>query len=500
MAGRSAHCRRLPGRLLSDLSRVVFSSHIFIFYFLPIVVGIYYLLLWRGAGSNVRHLFLTCAGMVFYGWWNPWFVLLMLGTTTLDYNLGRMIVNAGDNERRKKLGVMLSVVSNLGVLAFFKYTAFAIESAQSVAHAMAWGDITVPEFFQNIVLPAGISFYVFQSLSYCIDLYRGHAKPAESFLDFTCFVSLFPHLVAGPIVRYGIIADQMRHREHTIEKFSLGITRFGFGLAKKILLADPMGAMADAAFGAGAGNLTASAAWMGVIAYAFQIYFDFSAYSDMAIGLAKMLGFYFVENFNSPYKSVSITDFWRRWHMSLSAFLRDYLYIPLGGNRHGSVRTYVNLMLTMVIGGLWHGASWNFIIWGAIHGGMLAFERLMGKDSIYAKLPGPLKVVITFFILLITWVFFRAETFEVATQYLSIMFGAGPPLVATAPVLDIQIMRHFNTFQFVICAFAVWAMPNTQTILHRFVWWKALVGLGLFAFAVAMMFTRGHSPFLYFQF
>lgn len=479
---------------------MVFSSHIFIFYFLPIVVGIYYLLLWRGAGSNVRHLFLTCAGMVFYGWWNPWFVLLMLGTTTLDYNLGRMIVNAGDNERRKKLGVTLSVVSNLGVLAFFKYTAFAIESAQSVAHAMAWGDITVPEFFRNIVLPAGISFYVFQSLSYCIDLYRGHAKPAESFLDFTCFVSLFPHLVAGPIVRYGIIADQMRHREHTIEKFSLGITRFSFGLAKKILLADPMGAMADSAFGAGAGNLTASAAWVGVIAYAFQIYFDFSAYSDMAIGLAKMLGFYFVENFNSPYKSVSITDFWRRWHMSLSAFLRDYLYIPLGGNRHGSVRTYVNLMLTMVIGGLWHGASWNFIIWGAIHGGMLAFERLMGKDSIYARLPGPLKVVITFFILLITWVFFRAETFGVATQYLAVMFGGGPALVGTAPLLSAQMMRDFNAFQFLICVFAVWAMPNTQTILHRFVWWKALVGLGLFVLAVAMMFTRGHSPFLYFQF
>lgn len=479
---------------------MVFSSHIFIFYFLPLVVGIYYLLLWRGAGSNVRHFFLTCAGMVFYGWWNPWFVLLMLGTTTLDYNLGRMIVNAGDNQRRKKLAVVLSVVSNLGALAFFKYTAFAIESAQSVAHAMHWGDLAVPEFFRNIILPAGISFYVFQSLSYCIDLYRGHARPAESFLDFTCFVSLFPHLVAGPIVRYGIIADQMRHREHTVEKFSLGITRFGFGLAKKILLADPMGGIADAAFGAGAGNLSTFSAWIGVIAYAFQIYFDFSAYSDMAIGLAKMLGFYFVENFNSPYKSESITDFWRRWHMSLSTFLRDYLYIPLGGNRHGTARTYVNLMLTMVIGGLWHGASWNFVIWGGIHGGMLSLERMMGKNSFYGTWPKPLKIAITFFILLITWVFFRAETFEVATRYLAVMFGVGPQLVSTAPLLNAEMLRNFNMVQFIICALGVWAMPNTQTILHKFVWWKALIGLVLFVLAIAMMFTRGHSPFLYFQF
>ena len=479
---------------------MVFSSHIFIFYFLPLVVGIYYLLLWRGAGTTVRHLFLTCAGMVFYGWWNPWFVLLMLGTTTLDYNLGRMIVNAGADQRRKKLAVTLSVVSNLGALAFFKYTAFAIESAQGIAHWMQWGEISVPDFFRNIILPAGISFYVFQSLSYCIDLYRGHARPAQSFLDFTCFVSLFPHLVAGPIVRYGIIADQMRNREHTVEKFALGITRFSFGLAKKILLADPMGAIADAAFGAGAGNLSTFTAWVGVIAYAFQIYFDFSAYSDMAIGLAKLLGFYFVENFNSPYKSVSITDFWRRWHMSLSTFLRDYLYIPLGGNRHGTARTYVNLMLTMVIGGLWHGASWNFIIWGAIHGGMLSFERMMGKDSFYARLPNVLRVGITFFIILITWVFFRAENLEVATRYLAIMFGAGPPLAPTAALLNAELLRNFNTLQLVICATAAWVMPNTQTILHRFTWQKALIGLGLFVLAVAMMFTRGHSPFLYFQF
>ena len=478
---------------------MVFSSHIFIFWFLPLVLTGYYLLLWRGVGTTWRHLYLTIAGMIFYGWWNPWFVLLMLGTTTLDYNLGRMIVNAGENQARKKLGVTLSVVSNLGALAFFKYTAFGIESAQSLARMMHWGDIAVPEFFTNIVLPAGISFYVFQSLSYCIDLYRGHAKPAESFLDFTCFVSLFPHLVAGPIVRYGIIADQMRNRVHSSDKFALGLTRFSFGLAKKILLADPMGGIADAAFSAGPGSLTTFGAWVGVLAYAFQIYFDFSAYSDMAIGLAKTLGFYFVENFDSPYKSKSITEFWRRWHMSLSAFLRDYLYIPLGGNRKGTARTYINLMLTMLIGGLWHGASWNFIIWGGIHGAMLSLERAMGRFGVFKELPALIKGVPTFFVILITWVFFRAENLDVAVHYLGVMFGRGD-FYDSGLLLEAMLVRDFNLVQLIICSLAVWMMPNTQTMLQRFVWWKALIGGALFVLAVSVMFARGHSPFLYFQF
>ena len=473
---------------------MVFSSHIFIFYFLPLVVTFYYVLPKWG-----RHPFLCCAGLVFYGWWNPWFTLLMLGTVVVDYNLGSVIVNAGDNLRRKKMAVALSVTSNLGVLAFFKYTAFAIESTQGIANWAHWGAMPVPEFFRNIVLPVGISFYVFQSMSYCIDLYRGHAKPAESFLDFLTFVSLFPHLVAGPIVRYGIIAEQMRHRVHTVEGFTLGLTRFSFGLSKKIMLADPLGGIADAAFGAGVGSLTTASAWAGVIAYAFQIYFDFSAYSDIAIGLARMLGFYFVENFDSPYRSGSITEFWRRWHMSLSAFLRDYLYIPLGGNRKGTARTYINLMLTMFLGGLWHGAQWTFVIWGLIHGAMLSIERALGKSTKPEEGRKPVRTLITFFILLITWVFFRSENFEVAWRYLGVMFGH-VQLKATAPLLEAEIMRGYNLFHLLICAIGIWLIPNTQTILHRFVLWKAVVGLVLLIVAVSLMFTRGHGPFLYFQF
>ena len=473
---------------------MVFSSHVFIFYFLPLVVTLYYVLPLR-----LRNAFLCCAGMVFYGWWNPWFTLLMLGTVVVDYNLGSMIVNAGDNIRRKKLGVALSVASNLGVLAFFKYTAFAIDSAQGVANWAHWDAVPVPEFFRSVVLPVGISFYVFQSMSYCIDLYRGHAKPAESLLDFLTFVSLFPHLVAGPIVRYGIIAQQMRHRVHTAEGFALGVTRFSFGLAKKILLADPVGAMADAAFSAGDGSLTASTAWAGILAYAFQIYFDFSAYSDIAIGLARMLGFYFVENFDSPYRSSSITEFWRRWHMSLSTFLRDYLYIPLGGNRKGTVRTYFNLMLTMFLGGLWHGAQWTFVIWGLMHGAMLSIERALGKGTAPGQGRKPLRTVLTFFILLITWVFFRAENFEVAMRYLGTMFGRAQ-VKPTASLMEADIMRGYNLLHLFACAISVWLIPNTQTILRKFVLWKAVLGLVLLIVAVCMMFTRGGGPFLYFQF
>lgn len=488
---------------------MVFSSHIFIFYFLPIVVTLYYVL-----PKPARHWWLTFCGYIFYGWWNPWFMLLMFGTVFVDYNLGRMIVNAGEDRKRAKLGVVLSVTSNLTLLGFFKYTAFAIESAQGISNWMQWGAIPVPEFFRNIVLPVGISFYVFQSMSYCIDLYRGHAKPADSLLDFMTFVSLFPHLVAGPIVRYGIIAEQMRNRVHTPEGFAMGISRFGFGLSKKLLLADPMGAIADHAFSAGVGSLTTTSAWVGIIAYAFQIYFDFSAYSDIAIGLARMLGFYFVENFNSPYKSLSITDFWRRWHMSLSNFLRDYLYIPLGGNRKGPTRTYVNLMLTMLIGGLWHGAQWTFVIWGAMHGGLLALERMFGLGATSVRKVGkgvtgestavpsgmvPVRTAFTFVILLFTWVFFRAENFEVATRYLSAMFGRAP-IKPTAALVEAQMLTGFNLMQFIIAWVGVFAFPNTQTILHRFTLWKAALGLVLFVAAVTMMFARGYSPFLYFQF
>ena len=473
---------------------VVFSSHIFLFYFLFVAIATYYL-----APRVLKHLVITLVSYAFYGWWNPWFMLLMLASTIIDYLCGIAITAQGATARKRKSAVVISVTANLAILGFFKYCGFAVGSASAVAESLGLGGFEAPEFVRTIVLPVGISFYTFQSMSYSIDLYRGHARPAASFIDFACYVSMFPQLVAGPIVRYGSVAEQLRSRVHSIEGFVAGITRFNVGFAKKVLLADPMGMMADACFGAGAGVLTAPMAWLGIAAYALQIYFDFSGYSDMAIGLGRMFGFRFPENFNSPYKADSITDFWRRWHISLSTFLRDYLYIPLGGNRLGPKRTYVNLMTVMLFGGLWHGAQWTFIVWGAIHGGMLALERLMGKDSFYTKLPRPLRVMVTFVILLVTWVFFRAENFEVAWRYLSAMLGASGDAPA-AGLKTAELLTPFNVSVFVLAALAVFAAPRSAKLLENLTAPKAAASLVLLFIAVAMMYARGYSPFLYFQF
>ncbi len=447
----------------------------------------------------MKHLILTLVSYVFYGWWNPWFTLLMLGSTIIDYGCGKMITAEGASHKKRKTGMLISVFMNLGVLAFFKYTTFFAGNVSGLSEMLGMGTAELPEFFYNIVLPVGISFYTFQSMSYSIDLYRGHAVPARNFIDFACYVSMFPQLVAGPIVRYGSVADQLRQRDHTLPGFVEGFTRFNFGFAKKIILANPVGNIADACFGAGEGVLNTPMAWVGVMAYAFQIYFDFSAYSDMAIGLGRMFGFRFPENFDSPYKSKSITEFWRRWHISLSSFLRDYLYIPLGGNRKGEARTYINLMLVMLIGGLWHGSQWTFIAWGAIHGGMLALERLMGKKSWFGKMPGQLRVVITFGVVLITWVFFRAETFEVATHYLGSMFGFGGDAPA-ADLLQATQIRPATIFYLVLCSVVTWFMPHTAKFLEKTSGWKIALSLILLAVSVRLLYTQGANPFLYFQF
>ncbi|MCB1227667.1 MAG: MBOAT family protein [Verrucomicrobiales bacterium] len=473
---------------------MVFSSHIFLFYFLPLALAGYFLL-----PRSFRHPWLTVMSYIFYGWWNPPFVLLMLASTAIDYGCGKIITRPGASPASRKTGMILSIVSNLSILAFFKYTAMGLQSVDWLSTAFGGHPVEVPDFFRHIVLPLGISFYTFQSMSYSIDLYRGHARPAPSFMDFACYVSLFPQLVAGPIVRYGSIADQLVERPQTLPIFASGLARFGWGLAKKVLLADAMAPIADAAFEAGAGNLTPITAWLGVLAYALQIYFDFSAYSDMAIGLGRLFGFRFVENFNSPYKSASITEFWRRWHISLSSFLRDYLYIPLGGNRKGTARTYINLMLVMLIGGLWHGAAWTFVAWGGIHGVMLAWERLVARRGLFGSVPRPLKVALTFVIVLITWVFFRAESFDIAWRYLAAMAGL-ENLAPTAPLLAEQMLTDSRLLHLIAGSMIVFWAPNTQTILQRFTVTKGLFGLALLVLAIAVLMARGYSPFLYFQF
>jgi len=334
-------------------------------------------------------------------------------------------------------------------------------------------------------------------MSYAIDVYRGEARPMRRFTDYLCFEAFFPDLVAGPIIRYAALEEQMRVRQHTLDKFARGVAFFAFGMAKKILIANPMGHIADTAFAAGA--LTVKDAWFGLFGYAFQIYFDFSGYSDMACGLALMMGFVLIQNFDSPYKSRSITEFWQRWHISLSTWLRDYLYVPLGGNRRGQRRTYVNLMTVMLLGGLWHGASWNFVLWGALHGGMLAFERAQGKDSVYARLPEPVRVALTFVIVCLGWVFFRAKTIGQAGAYMRSLFGAARAGVASHALAG-PLYTRYHLAMFVVAAALVWGAPNTWAFTSRLSAPRAIGALGLLALSILMMWTQSANPFLYFQF
>ena len=390
----------------------------------------------------------------------------------------------------------VSVVTNLALLGFFKYFNFAVDSDDALLAAVGLGGLGL-ETALRVTLPLGISFYTFQSMSYTIDVYRGRATALTRFIDFACYVSLFPQLVAGPIIRFSEIADQLRERSHTVEKFARGVAFLCLGMAKKVLLADPCGRVADAAFGAG--SLGAADAWYGVFAYAFQIYFDFSGYSDMAIGLGLMLGFVFPKNFDSPYKAASITDFWRRWHISLSTWLRDYLYIPLGGNRLGAGRTYVNLGVVMVLGGLWHGAAWTFVLWGALHGGWLALERLLGKRSLYRRLPRPARVALTFFMVLIGWVFFRASDLGAALAYLRAMAGLGDA-APEAALLGGLLFRPLDLLVVAAAALVAFAAPQTWDWTRRLTWPRAAAASGCSALSLVALETEGYSPFIYFIF
>ncbi len=473
---------------------MVFSSHIFIFYFLALILGAYYF-----SPGRLKHLVLTLGSYLFYAWWNPWFVLLMIASTMIDFLCGKIIFNSSPKKPQRKIGLLISIAANLSILGFFKYGNFFAENVSILARSIGLGEIALPEFFNKIILPIGISFYTFQSMSYTIDIYRKKALPAENFLTFACYVSMFPQLVAGPIVRYSDIAKQLKHRIHSAGSFIYGFTRFNFGFAKKILLANPVGEIADLCFSAGQSSLSTPAAWIGVICYAFQIYFDFSAYSDMAIGLGRMFGFTFRENFDSPYKSGSITEFWRKWHISLSSFLKDYLYIPLGGNRKGTSRTYINLIIVMFLGGLWHGAQWTFVIWGLIHGSILVIERISRRNKLGEKLPRSMKVLLTFIIILITWVFFRAENINIALNYLSKMFGVGES-GQSAGILLGQVTRPMACFMMFISCFAIFIMPNTGNCLKKLTKLKVVLGLLLFVFSISVMFAQDFNPFLYFQF
>lgn len=467
---------------------MVFSSHIFVYYFLPIALLSYFLL-----PRPAKHLGLTLLSYFFYGWANPAFVFLMFASTVVDYTCGRVITGT-QYHRYRKLALTISICSNLTLLGFFKYFNFGISNFNML---LGWLGLPIWETILQVTLPLGISFYTFQSMSYTIDVYRSEAKPIHNFIDFACYVSMFPQLVAGPIIRFSEIADQLKQRTHTLEKFARGIAFFSLGMAKKILIANPCGKCADTVFDAGI--VSTLDAWYGTIAYGFQIYFDFSGYSDMAIGLGLMLGFMFPKNFDSPYKSESITEFWRTWHISLSTWLRDYLYIPLGGNRKGQTRTYINLALVMLLGGLWHGASWNFVIWGGIHGGMLAIERSRGKTSYYESLPRLLRIGLTFMLVLITWVFFRASDFTHALFHLKCMFSSVNIPPSTNLIAGILYQPYF-ILTMCMAGIIVWVFPQTWDWTQRLTDIRMGVCLLLLLISLAVMSTQAYNPFIYFIF
>ncbi len=486
---------------------MVFSSYLFVFFFLPFSLVLYYAVPWR----PVRHFGLTISSFIFYGWGSPKFLPLLVGTTLLDYLLGRvqahdgfrnwqqpipLLEPNGPRSPTQKAAFVTALAVDLGLLAFFKYFNFGVDNYHALLGALGQSQ----RGFENVLrvaLPVGISFYVFQEVSYAVDVYRGTARAMRSLNDYFCFVAQYQQMVAGPIVRYSELAAQMDEHTHTLDKFARGVALFSVGLAMKVLLANPCGKVADLVFDAGPAR--ALDAWVGTVAYAFQILFDFAGYSEMAIGLGLLMGFVFAKNFAAPYQADSITDFWRQWHISLSTMLRDYIYIPLGGNRRSESRTYLNLMLTMLIGGLWHGASWNFVVWGGIHGAWLAFERGRSENSPYHNLPHGFRVGLTFLIVLLSWVFFRTADLPSAWSHLGTMFGLVPHQAGTDLIAGI-IYQPYYLGSLILAGVVAFNFPTAWAWTQHITRSKAAGCLTLLWVSLVVLVTQSYNPFIYFNF
>jgi alginate O-acetyltransferase complex protein AlgI len=391
---------------------MVFSSTIFLFLFLPLTLALYFL-----TGKKRRNLFLLFASLIFYAWGEGPYLLILVISIFVNYSCGLLIDHHRGSNRS---GVFLAgaIVLNLGLLALFKYGNFLVANLNSLLAIFGGGKL----YLAPVHLPIGLSFFTFQALSYVIDVYKQKTTAQRNLINLGAYISLFPQLVAGPIVRFSHVAKEMMTRTVSRTDFAEGVRQFLFGLGKKMLIANPVALVADQVFSLSTRDLTTGLAWLGAVCYTLQIYFDFSGYSDMAIGVARMFGFHYLENFNYPYISQSIREFWRRWHISLSTWFRDYLYIPLGGNRGSSARTYVNLVIVFILCGLWHGASWNFVIWGLFHGLFLATERTSLGRGINA-LPQPFRHIYALLIVTVGWVIFRTESMTHAMSYLSAMSG-----------------------------------------------------------------------------
>jgi len=473
---------------------LVFSSVTFLCYFLPIFLAIYY-----AVPKNFKNYVLLAFSIFFYSWGAPTFVFLLMASTIIDFYLvGKMHLASG---KPKKKFLIASLILNLGLLAYFKYANFFVENLNEALIRFGIGEFA----WADVLLPIGISFYTFQTLTYSIDVYKGTHAPLKKLSDYLLYIMMFPQMIAGPIIRYNSIAKQITDREAKYEDRLMGFYRFVIGLSKKVLIANILAEKADRIMG---GTdflaLDTGTAWIGLLAYTFQIYFDFSGYSDMAIGIGRMLGFKFPENFDNPYTSASISEFWRRWHITLGRWMKDYLYIPLGGNRVSSRRMFFNLWIVFLLSGLWHGASWNFILWGVFHGSFLVLDRLF-LLKVYEAIGKPLSILITFFIVVLSWVVFRIESFELALQYYQRLFAFDfkPIWWATDQLFYTTLCTaiFFSFFRF-IPKIGILAQKLIFQGTFKPTWMAASLGicLILFCFSLGTLATNNFNPFIYFRF
>lgn len=466
---------------------MVFSSLTFLFAYLPIVFAVYYLV-----PRKARNCVLLLVSLFFYGWGEPVYVLLMIFSILFNWIFGIYIAKYRDTNQKKAKSVMIiCIVLDLALLGFFKYWDFLAGNLNAIGIS----------FIKplGLGLPIGISFYTFQTMSYPIDLYRHDTDPQKSLISFGAYVAMFPQLIAGPIVRYRDIASALDQRHENITQFSSGVTRFTCGLAKKVLLANQVGQVYESINALSASQSSTMTAWLGMICYTLQIYFDFSGYSDMAIGLGRMFGFEFLENFNYPYIAKSITDFWHRWHMSLSYWFRDYVYIPLGGNRKGLKRQLVNIMIVWLLTGLWHGASWNFVLWGVLYGILLMIEKLFLLKKL-EKAPAFLGHIYTMFFVMVAWMLFSHTDILQAVHYIAMLFGQSGTF---ANGLTLYYLRD-NVFLLVISALACTPILNIfQKVLQKhpkLAFVKPLLTAAGLLVSIAFITDASYNPFLYFRF
>ncbi|MEL6590735.1 MAG: MBOAT family protein [Bacteroidota bacterium] len=473
---------------------MVFSSVLFVGYFLPA-----FLLLYFASPQRWKNAVALAASIVFYLWGEPRFGLLVLAMLVLDFYLVRLMHYAEPKVKKILLWTVLAL--NLSALLVYKYLHFFSENFHGLLQSLG----NEGNWIIEIALPIGISFITFQKISYALDVYRGQSEPMHRFVDYGLYILLFPQLIAGPIVRYNEIEQQIRDRQahQTAENRLRGWFRFVLGLSKKLIIANPLGAFADDVFAALPGGIGSGLAWLGIIAYSLQIYYDFSAYSDMAIGIGRMLGFRLPENFQFPYIAESITDFWRRWHITLSRWMRDYLYIPLGGNRRSAKRTYFNLWMVFLLSGLWHGAAWTFVIWGVYHGLWLVLERL-GWHKYLERLPRLLRVLWTYMLVLIGWVFFRAADLSEAIQYLGAMFRLSGPQTGLAPDAYVRFLMMLGLGIMAMGLWRSWEERFREGYrLGRRPGLIALQTLGsliLGLWCLVELYATDFNPFIYFRF